>query len=1006
MTAPSTASSRPTSGIIRSKVRPPDRQDRSVPRPRLNELLRGLEASFGVVWVTASPGSGKTTAVLDAVAGTDRQVAWLTLDATDRAPGRLLVYLEASLRDALPELGTPAADALANDVPHSEAAGILAEAIGAAAVTLVIDELERIHASEVACETLSAFLRYLPATAHVILISRRSVPIRLGTRRDVSGVGQITEHDLAFTVKEAADALVSFGHSGADADVAVAATGGWVAGVLFEAWRSPSHLHGLGGEADPLRSYLSSEIMGELEESQRAFLVDSSLLEDISIRRAAALGIADPAAAMDGLRDLRLPLSFSADGLTMRVHPRFREFLQDRFERSDRRHVLTLTAAYGALLTSEARHEEALDAFLAADDLARAEEIADHAVPVVLQRQDFAVVERWLGHFPQEAIERSRALTLAQLLLAIEREQWLLGASRADRLMKMQPDGPLDADVAVATASCYCQVSRLDEALAAIRRAPRIPQTEAMRFAIGVDLVDDPTHYRDRPPSSGNVAVDGMLIRHDFAHGRFAMLLDGTDQSSPTGRAHRIAALRAMGRLDEALELLQAEPTGGGWTMTRLYTELLADLDRPEEARASLREGRRAVDRSGPGFRMFELLLEASLDLRFGRDTVAARRALALVEREPTAARRRRIVEQLHLWNGLIALFEDRDDEAAEHLREAVRMMREWDRLLFLPAAATYLAEAEWRLEDEAAADAAADVALAASRRLGSDHLLLAAVRDFPAVVGRRLDAEVSSDSPWHAIGRKLMTTGGPAVGLATPRVRVVEFGQLVVQLDGEDVPMKLSKSAEILAFLAARGGRASKLELLDALFTSRSDESARSYLRQALNRLRQALPDDAPLSVEPDHVGWLEPDTLVSESTLLGHRLEHAAGLVGDTLLATLRDALAPTYAGQYLPDVRTEWVVERRRELIAQVNDAKHEAALAAFDLGRYQEADGLVHEILGAEPFRETSWRLAMRIAAALGDDDRVIARYQSCQEALASVDAEPAESTHRLLDQLRR
>ena len=43
----------------------------------------------------------------------------------------------------------------------------------------------------------------------------------------------------------------------------------------------------------------------------------------------------------------------------------------------------------------------------------------------------------------------------------------------------------------------------------------------------------------------------------------------------------------------------------------------------------SLKAGRRAVDRSGPGFRMFELLLEASLALRFDRDVEGARAALA-----------------------------------------------------------------------------------------------------------------------------------------------------------------------------------------------------------------------------------------------------------------------------------------------------------------------------------------------------------------------------------------
>ena len=57
------------------------------------------------------------------------------------------------------------------------------------------------------------------------------------------------------------------------------------------------------------------------------------------------------------------------------------------------------------------------------------------------------------------------------------------------------------------------------------------------------------------------------------------------------------------------------------------------------------------------------------------------------------------------------------------------------DRLLELPTAAVYLAEAEWRAGDEDAADRAADLALEAARRQGSNHVLLQALADFPAVV-------------------------------------------------------------------------------------------------------------------------------------------------------------------------------------------------------------------------------------------------------------------------------
>jgi hypothetical protein len=44
--------------------------------------------------------------------------------------------------------------------------------------------------------------------------------------------------------------------------------------------------------------------------------------------------------------------------------------------------------------------------------------------------------------------------------------------------------------------------------------------------------------------------------------------------------------------------------------------------------------------------------------------------------------------------------------------------------------------------------------------------------------------------------------------------------------------------------------------------------------------------------------------------------------------------------------------------------------------------------------------------MRIAGSLGHDDRVIARFRDCQAALAQIATAPADSTRRLLEQLRR
>lgn len=74
-----------------------------VVRDRLSQRLRGLLDRHTVVNVFATAGAGKTTAVVLAVSDLDRPVAWLSLDGTEQAAGRLLVYLEAAAEGVVPQ---------------------------------------------------------------------------------------------------------------------------------------------------------------------------------------------------------------------------------------------------------------------------------------------------------------------------------------------------------------------------------------------------------------------------------------------------------------------------------------------------------------------------------------------------------------------------------------------------------------------------------------------------------------------------------------------------------------------------------------------------------------------------------------------------------------------------------------------------------------------------------------------------------------------------------------
>ncbi|GAB1818638.1 AfsR/SARP family transcriptional regulator [Herbidospora sp. RD11066] len=591
----------------------------------------------------------------------------------------------------------------------------------------------------------------------------------------------------------------------------------------------------------------------------------------------------------------------------------------------------------------------------------------------------------------------------ARLRVALDREEFGVGAACADLLLaEVSQVTELPPDVVASMSWCLFAVGRIDEAVDLLDRAGSSPPTDVMRFAIGVELVDDPTHYRDRPAESGT-PFDAMLARVDLAHGRFDRVIH-LGETSAAIEVTRFGALVGSGRLDEA-RLHEPGRHPRGWTPIRLRSEFAAERGRPADAWALLLEGRQDLHRSEADlFRMFEFLTEARLALRYGRNTSLADAALNAVEHEPTSGRRVRIVEQLLLWRGLIALIENRRQRAVTLLREAVALMQRWDRLLFLPRAAVYLAEAEWRCGNDAAADDAAALAMRTADATGTRHELLQVLREFPEVLSRRLTVEESPHGPWRAMGRALLSGSRPAGVVDADALHVVEFGRPALRVGSRHYELPLVKCVELMAFLAGHDGHARKDAVVTALFPSRNSPSAYSYLRTTISKTRTSLGSLGDLLTSgKDEISWA--GEITGDFAQFTAQAVRLATLGGDARLAEARRVLDALPPGEYLPLGRSPWVASRRREWETLVLDLRQACSEAAFDAAQYALCDEVAGEVLRDDPFREEAWQLRMRAAAAIGHGDRVIRLYRECAKVLAEIAATPAASTRRLLVNLR-
>ena len=1014
---PPSRSPDPASPVIRRKITVPPSPERLVVRERIDRLLADLITRHPLVWVCATAGSGKTTAVTQALPALGRQVAWLTLDDTDSAAGRLVTYLEAALGARVPAARGVATTALAARLPHTEAAGLLAEALGETPVVLVIDELERIAGAPGALAVMGSLVRYAPPALRIVLISRIEVDIALDSAAALGGAVTVSEADLAFRTHEAAQALAYAGRPDMDPSQAVEVTGGWVAGVLFEAWRSTHHVAGMGGEADALHGYLSSQILDQLSPEDREFLITTSVLDDVTAARAVALGESDAAARLASLRTRHLPVAWRQEGHSLRCHARLREYLLERLERRGIDELLRDPGRPRRVACGEGHGEDAVEEYLRAGVPERALDVAQTVIQQVIDRLDYAVAERWLSAFSGLPGADSSRLAVAEMMLALGREDYARCGRVADRLHMVSERQRLAREspgAAGMMAWSYWHLGRWRDAQeVSSAAAADSPESEAVRFTL--NLVDHALvgEKAINPTLSGS-PLDALVMRVLYAHGRLRTLADAhaSGWTAAVTEPWRIGLLRATGHPEQALELYERARVADWahvWLHAMVGPEILIDLGRADAAREAVMRGRALTQASGSlVFVMLNELIEAKMEIRLNHDPQAALAVLARLQDRHAASEYRFIGEAADVWTGLSLLALSEDARALEHLERAVATMAAGDRILELPTASVYLSEARWRAGDEDGADAAADLAQDAARRQGSNHYLLQALAAFPAVVTRRLDSEPRAGSPWHELGRALHAQGvtdAPPPGVA---VELVEFGPPAILVDGAPAPRpRIAKSYELLAFLLCRDrATAGREELLSSLFDGRSDDSARAYLRQAVHQLREVLPGEVRLVSESTRTWLVDPASVSSESSGLEAALAQAARLQGEERIETTLRAIAVADRGQYLEGLHSMWIEERRERLARLVADARQDVAELCFAAGRYADAARLVDAILGEDPFREAAHRLEMRIANATGDEDRVIAAYRRCERRLGELGTTPSTTTRQLLETLRR
>lgn len=979
--------------VVPAKVRAPAAP--ALPRERLEAQLAAAVAKHRLTLIIAPAGSGKTTLLARFAASTDMPVAWYRAETWDDDPVRMLRHLEASLGAVLP--GLP------GDWTDVEDAARALERWSGGQAALVIDDLHALEGTA-AEAALSRLVDYAPPWLRILAASRVRPDFNLPRLRVSGELLQIEGDDLRFRSWEVERLFRDFYRDPVPpGELAVLArrTEGWAAGLqLFHlATRGKSAderrriLGSVGSSTRLLREYLTRNVLAELPDELRRFLLDTCVLPRLT----------------GDLCDRLLERRGSALLLEELARRQLFTVVVDEGEGSYRYHEV-LRSHLDRMLVEEVGEAEARQRHQRAASLLERSGALPEALVGYCRAEDWPAVSSLVGN-RGEQVAVGPGLRLELLPAALVRDSpWLALASarraRAEGRWAAALDAYARAEAAFGASTAGSTARRERLALAAWLDPVAIPPADWTGVLRG-GLVREPVAAARDPrlDPEHRELVRGLLLlaAGEVAEARRALTAASQleELDPPLGAAAAVgAAVAALlsgdpaadHELADAIDI--AERSGLPWlaSMGRLAGRIGGiEVDGPLAADAP------AVDATVADADPWGALLGALVSAWIARPafgpgvsgdaadvgeirTAAAERAASIARRLGVG-----VIEAFARGLQAYGLAESAAPEARDTALGVESLARatgtSGPRLLAYLALAT--ANPSRRDEYESLAEAV--------RQETGLRLPASSPAPAPASAGSSTAGEAGTAAARATVGPNgsvviapLARGASAGVVSSTAGLELHLFGGFGIEVDARPVPLDAIKprARAVLRFLAARPGVAIHREVIqEALWPEVDGPTGARSLHVAVSALRglfsEALGGDATrliaregdayrLAVDPDQV-----DVGRFERAMARARgLRNGSGRLGGGT-ADFAAALA-LYRGDLLPqDGPAEWAVERREHFRREAVEAATIVAEDAYAAGSLEEAIRVCRRGLELDRFHDPLWRVLIAARDQAGD-----------------------------------
>ncbi len=934
---------------------------------------------------------------------------------------------------------------------------------------ILLDDLQFVDASPGVAELLTWFMGHQPDNCCLIIASRTmpDLPyLKLTARQEIAGLGS---EDLAYTPDEIREYLAKHHDlkiSAVEAHQLGEQSEGWITGILLGThtlWKGLLRtLSEAKGKDEQVFEYLALEVFAHLPEETQRFLKSTSILANIEPAFTdELLGIDDSEQLLDELETANLfVVKLASEQPAYRYHALFREFLLRQFHEEPDHEQAALERRAADLLTAAGDLEAGLEHYLEAKAWPEAIQVLHEIGEPAYQAGRFVHLGRWIDSLEPEALA-----AVAELLVLRGRlyrqdgdfDKALEYLHRGRNVYVQVGDKGGEAAVRVREAYVQRYMGQLDEARRTCEEV--IAEAEAVSvpadaLALAHRIVGEWHHFQ------GNLAeakasfrrslqlyeqaenvyhTISMLQNLGTTAGRMGNPLEAESHyvkalelAEKIGNRWRAADLRnnlGVGRYYrgdyvEALDILHgalrdAREVGHTRTESAILSSLgdvRFELGQIREARELFEDGLDKARSSGDTF--LEVYALCSLGNLYRADH-AWEQAHALIDQANTLAGDSSagyLEGIICLYRGMVMCDQKRQLEAASVLQRAHGLLEASGAQRELAKATLWLARAHFQAGNKQAAYEQLKEAITLSEEIARPHLLvvdgsqmLSLIQEArsdealdPATLDNLLTrisqyALETARRPHEAVPRKV----------SPPRLEVRTFGEATVLVDGTAI----SKSewggplVKELFFFLLEQGETRREVILETFWPEYSAAKAKGVFHATLYRMRRVVPketinfDDATDSYVFNRGSDFWYDAEVFKG-LLG-KVSRDPMAAPDLLAQAIR-----IYRGDLLPEVYSDWSMDRREELRRFYVDAVIRLAGIEFELDHTEQSIKLYRQAIVEEPYREDAHRGMMKSLAQAGRQSEALQHFLDFAKALMDeLQVQPTAETEELYNKIR-